>query len=316
MNEDQKPSRAASRFSPSRLVLAGAALLAVTAVGVKAWQSRQSDAPVTAAGEEQPDVSVMISRLEAKLKKDPNDAEGWRMLGWSLYGTEKYAEAAQAYRRASQLAPNVAENWSALGEALVLAAGDKLPPDAIDAFKKALAIDPKDSRARYFSAMAKDQAKDHKGAIDDFLALLKDTPAGAPWEANVRSLVTEIGKREGIKVDDRLAAITPLAAPVGSGVQAATAAIPGPSTAQMREASSMPKGQQDAMIQGMVDGLDAKLKANPKNVNGWIMLMRSRTQLGETGKAAKALADARLALAGDTAALGQLSEAADALGMK
>jgi cytochrome c-type biogenesis protein CcmH len=83
----------------------------------------------------------------------------------------------------------------------------------------------------------------------------------------------------------------------------------------MQQASQMPKGQQDAMVQNMVDGLAAKLKANPKNLEGWIMMLRSRTTLGETAKAAQALKDARAAFAGDAAALAQINEAAGALGI-
>ena len=84
----------------------------------------------------------------------------------------------------------------------------------------------------------------------------------------------------------------------------------------MRDAAAMPKGQQDAMVQSMVDGLEAKLKANPKQLDRWIMLIRSRVQLGETVKAAQALANARTAFAGDPASLTQLSEAADLLGVQ
>src|SRR3546814_2684551 len=71
----------------------------------------------------------------------------------------------------------------------------------------------------------------------------------------------------------------------------AARAIPGPSRADMEAASQLPKGQQDAMIQGMVSGLEAKLAANPADVDRWIMLMRSRMTLGETAKAAQALKD-------------------------
>lgn len=320
MEKDQATGpvdRSGGKVPASRLALGAAIAIALAAVGVKVWQSQTPEtATEQTKAEEQPDVSVMISRLEKRLKDNPDDAEGWRMLGWSLYGTAKYAEAAQAYRRATQLEPGKAEGWSALGEALVLAGDERVNPDAQTAFQKALAIDPKDPRARYFSAMATEQKGDSKAAIDQLLALLADTPAGAPWEENVRAMVIEIGKREGLKVDDRLAAIRPAAPDSGAGAQVATAGIPGPSTQQMREASGMPKGQQDAMIQGMVDGLESKLKADPKQLDRWIMLMRSRSQLGESAKAAKALAEARAAFAGDSAALGKLSEAADALGIK
>src|SRR3546814_3713041 len=74
----------------------------------------------------------------------------------------------------------------------------------------------------------------------------------------------------------------------------AARAIPGPSRAEMEAASQLPKGQQDAMIAGMVDGLEAKLKADPADVDRWIMLMRSRMTLGETAKATQDRKSTRL----------------------
>ena len=298
-----------SRFS--RIALIGAALLAVSAIGVKLWRSgAPPEVPSTAAtaptGPQ--DVGAMITSLEAKLKAEPNDAEGWRMLGWSLFQTQRYAEAAMAYKRATVLKPGNADYWSSLGEALVTAGPGNVPADAKAAFDKAVAIDAKDPRARYFLGVAKDIAGDHKGAIDDWFALLKDTPAGAPWEADVRRTIAAVGAKDKIEVASRLSALRPAAPALG----AAAAAIPGPNPVQMRAASQLPSGQQEAMIAGMVEGLAAKLKSNPKNVEGWIMLMRSYTTLGRSNDAGVAY---RAALSANPAAKGQLDDAAKTLGV-
>ncbi len=300
-----------SRFS--RIALIGAALLAVSAVGVKLWRDRAPETPpaVTASAGTNvapQDVGAMISSLEAKLKTDPNDAEGWRMLGWSFSQTGRFAEAATAYRRAATIAPGKGEYWSSLGEALVMSSPGTVPPDAKSAFDKAVALDPKDPRARYFLAMAQDVAGDHKGAIDAWIALLKDTPAGAPWEADVRRTVEAVGKKEGIEVASRLSALRPGTTEPGT----AGVAIPGPNADQMRAASQLPQGQQEAMIAGMVEGLAAKLKADPKNVEGWIMLMRSYTTLGRSSDAGVAY---RAAVAANPDAKAQLDDAANTLGV-
>ena len=300
----------------ARIALMIAALVAAVAIGLAIWKQRTSvSAPTSVSAEsEAPDVETMISGLEAKLKDNPKDADGWRMLGWAFFESGKYAESASAYARATQIDPAKGEYWSSLGEARVLAGKGDVPADAKAAFEKALSVDPKDPRARYFLAVAKDIGGEHKGAIDDWFALLADTPAGAPWEGDVRRIITEVSTKEKIDVTARLAALRP--APASGGANVATAAIPGPTNSQMRSASQLPKGQQDAMIQGMVDGLDAKLKANPKNESGWIMLMRSRQQLGETGKAAAAYQSAKASFSGDAASLGRLKAAADELGIK
>ena len=143
--------------------------------------------------------------------------------------------------------------------------------------------------------------------------MLKDTPAGAPWEADVRRLISEVGAKNRIEVASRLATLR-LAPPTG-GAAVATAAIPGPSREQMQAGAQMPQGQQEAMIAAMVDGLEAKLAANPNNENGWIMLMRSRVQLGQQSKSNIALKNAKAAFSGNPQALDRINAAASELGI-
>jgi len=71
-------------------------------------------------GEDKVEVDQVIAALEAKLQDKPDDAEGWRMLGWSYFETGRFAESATAMRRAIQLAPGNSEYHSMLGEALVM----------------------------------------------------------------------------------------------------------------------------------------------------------------------------------------------------
>ncbi len=66
-------------------------------------------------------------------------------------------------------------------------------------------------------------------------------------------------------------------------------------------------------IEAMVSSLDAKLKANPNDVQGWQMLMRAYVVLGRLDKARAALKDARTVLAKDRDALGKLMAQAKSL---
>lgn len=300
----------------SRIALFGAAALAIAAVGIAASRNRAPEAPPataaaapTAEAAPQPEVGAMIAQLEAKLKEDPNKPEGWRLLGWSFFETGRYAESATAYARAAKLDPKNADYQSSLGEALVLAGTGDVPADAAAAFERALALDPKDPRARYFLAVRKDMAGDHKGAIDDWFALLQDSPADAPWYADVKKTIEQVAAKEKIDVAPRLAALRP-AAPAGPA--AALAGIPGPNPAQMAAASKLPPGQQEAMVRAMVDGLAAKLQADPKQPDRWMMLIRSRMQLGQSREAAAAL---QQAIAANPAARAQLTSAAKLLGV-
>ena len=86
-------------------------------------------------------------------------------------------------------------------------------------------------------------------------------------------------------------------------VESNSAQPSGPNAAQMAAAANQPPEQQSAMIQSMVDRLAARLKQDGSDVDGWVRLVRSYKVLGEAEKARAATADARQALAGDTAKL-------------
>jgi len=253
------------------------------------------------------DVSTMIAGLEGRLQQNPNDAQGWQMLGWSYMRVGRPADAAKAYGRAASLDPGNAEYLSAQGEAMVQSEG-KVSDDAAAIFRHALKGDANDPRARYFLAIYRDQQGDHKGAMSDFITLLKSAPPDAPWTTQVRNYVEDLAKDQHIDISSQLPP-APAAAPAPQAGQ------PGPTGDQVAAASQMSDADRQAMIHTMVDRLAGELKANPKDSGGWVRLMRARMVLGETGKAAEAYRQARQAFAGTPAAQAALQEAAKSLGV-
>ena len=135
---------------------------------------------------------------------NPSDAEGWRMLGWSYFQTARFGKSANAYRRAVELAPDAPGHQSAFGEALVQAAQGAVTPEAATAFEAAKRLDPADARARYFLAVLKDQRGDRQSALTDWIQLLNEAPADAPWAADLRQFVERIAREDGIDLSGRL----------------------------------------------------------------------------------------------------------------
>lgn len=310
MNEGK--NMAGRMSATNRAILIAAFVLLAAAIGYAIWRDSVPSAADPAPGAAMSPPGDQLAALEERAKREPNNAAAWTTLGAAKFDLEDYPGAAAAYEKAVALSPDSAGLWSALGEARAYSSKrDPLPPEALAAFEKSIALDAKDPRARYFMAVKKDIGGDHKGAIDDWFALLADTPQGAPWESDLRRTIEQVGKIHKIDVAMRLqnTQARPLAA---NEMPVAARAIPGPNRADMEAASQLPKGQQDAMIEGMVSGLEAKLKANPADVDRWIMLMRSRMTLGETAKAAQALKDS---IAANPAAAGRLKAQAQLLGV-
>ena len=143
---------------------------------------------------------------------------------------------------------------------------------------KALALDPKLPKARFYDALALKQEGKTAEAKAAFEAFLKDTPADAPWR---QMLLAEM--------------------------QDMTAKPPALDQQTMADASSMSADDQQAMIRSMVDGLDQKLAANPDNLEGWLRLIRARTVLGDTDKARAAYEKALETFSGNEDALAQIA---------
>ena len=272
-------------------------------------------APAAAVGDAA--VTQLVATLESRLKANPADPEGWRMLGWSRYSLGQFAGAADAYSHAATLSPNRADLQSALGEALTLAANGTVTPAAQAAFDHAVATDPADARAVYFQGVAHDQAGDHAGAVDTWVALLKSAPAGAPWAADVRRTLTQVAGQAGISLTGRLPADTAaatVAPPPLGGTVPTIGALPQPSESQTAAVRAMAPDAQQAMIRQMVDGLAARLKANPQDPDGWLRLIRARMVQGDT-PAAVAAREAALAALTNPGQRVAITNGAKALGV-
>jgi len=292
------------------IALGAAGLALVAALSFAALRGQDAvKKPAPPAASLPADHPATLATIEARTRAAPNDAEAWRALGQARFDGALYAEAAAAYEHGTKLAPERADLWSGLGEATVMASRtDPMPAAALAAFRKAAAIDPKDPRSRYFLAVARDLSGEHDGAIADWLKLLADTPPGAPWEQDLRRTIEQVGKINHIDVASRLAAIKPPAThPVDTG-----APMPGPSAEDLRAAAALTPSQQNAMAEGMVGRLEAKLQADPSNVDGWVMLMRSRMMLNDPAKAGAAL---KAAVKANPAAAARLRAEASSLGV-
>ncbi len=240
------------------------------------------------------EVDAMIAKLAAKLAANPKDADGWRMLGWSYFNTQRYEESSQAYARAMELEPTNIDYQAGYGEALVQAAQGIVIPKAKEIFAAVLKNNPKEERARFYDALATEQAGDLPLALDRWLALLANAPPDAGWIPDIKQRVADLAGKTKRDVSSALASTSPVL----------------PNLA----AAAAPSDQQ-AMVDGMIGKLAAKLEANPKDRDGWAMMIRSLKVKGDMEGAKAALAKAIVIFADDQATSSQLSSMAQTLGV-
>jgi len=97
-----------------------AALATLGSVGVGAWLTgAPRPALVRAESGGMPDrqeIERRVAALENRLRRQPEDVEGWKMLGRSYMALGELMQAVSAYSQAAQLAPNDGEIRGALAE--------------------------------------------------------------------------------------------------------------------------------------------------------------------------------------------------------
>jgi len=299
----------------TRTILIGSGVLVAAAIVLLTFRSSDNAESVASttppavgsgASGNLADVDTMIAGLAKRLKDNPDDAEGFRMLGWSYVMTGRPKEAIAPYKRALELSPDRAVVHAGFGEALVAVAGDTVTPEAKAAFEKAVSLDPAEPRARHFIALWKAQNGQEKTALDEWIALANSGMADAPWQADVRRRIAETAKKLGLDVSSRLKHPAPVAT-VSTGAM--------PDSAASRAISSLPEAQRNDAVDNMVEGLAAKLAKNSSDADGWVMLLRSRMVLKQADQAKQDLVKARKGLAGNAAGLAKVEAAAAELGV-
>lgn len=242
-------------------------------------------------------VDQMIERLAQRLRANPEDPDGWRMLGWSYASQGRYAEAAVAYEEASKRQPENAELHAARAEAMVRAGTGQVTSEAAKVFEEALKYDKQNPQARFFLGLRKVQAGKRQEGLDDWIAILKGAPANEPWAVDIRKYVEALAADLKIDVSADLPDPVPAGGPAAStlGLQSGSDGPGILGALQREEAAAQDQG---AMIKGMVDGLAARLEKQPDDAQGWARLIRSRVVLGESDKAKAALIKAREVFAG------------------
>ncbi|MDZ7927615.1 MAG: c-type cytochrome biogenesis protein CcmI [Agrobacterium sp.] len=219
-----------------------------------------------AARLEQPgnDMNLLVARAERHLAENPDDGAGWDILAPIYFKTMRLGDAELAYRNALRLQGPSPERLTGLGETLVAGNDGIVIEAARDAFAEAERLKPGNPRARFYLALSLEQAGKSQEARAAFAALAADAPAGAPWLPLVREHLARTG---------------------APGPTQPT----GPTAGDVAAAKDMTPADRQAMIEGMVASLDARLKENPGDFEGWMRLMRAYSVLNNAAKAGEAL---------------------------
>ena len=245
------------------------------------------------------EVDRLAEGLAKRLAAEPDNRDGWLLLGRTYMETRRFDKAIGAYSRAIAFGLDGAEMRAGLGEAFVSAAGGMVGPEARRAFAAALETDPHEPRALYYSGLDHAQNGRAQEAIETWTEMLRRAPPEATWRpvvaeqirqaaASLGAAPPEIAVTQDPVAQDPVAR-DPVERPAVSGPAMARRPAPGPSAAEVRAAAEMSTEERAVFIRSMVERLASRLEEEPADFDGWLRLARAYGVLGEAGQAEAAL---------------------------
>jgi cytochrome c-type biogenesis protein CcmH len=134
---------------------------------------------------------ALVSRLAARLKDNPEDAEGWMMLGRSYAVLGRFGESSEAYAKAAARTPRDAQLLADYADALAMAQGGTLQGEPEKIILRALTIDPDNVKALLLAGTAAFNRNDHPAAIRHWERVLGLLPKESDIIQRVQASIAE-----------------------------------------------------------------------------------------------------------------------------
>ncbi len=147
---------------------------------------RAADGEVTAQ-----QIEAMVERLAARLRENPDDTDGWKLLGRSHAALGRFADAVNAYAKAAVQAPRDPQLLADFADALAMARGESLQGEPEKLVLRALEIDPGNLKALALAGTAAFERKDYKAATGHWQRMLPLVPPDSKDARAIQSSIDE-----------------------------------------------------------------------------------------------------------------------------
>lgn len=138
------------------------------------------------------DVDKMIDTLAARLQADPEDAQGWLLLGRSYKYREQYDKAVSAFANAYRLLGDQPEVMLLYAEALAYADNKNLAGKPAELIIKALSIEPNNINALWLGGLVRMQQNDIRGGLKLWRKLSDLLPPESEAQQQLQSVMTKM----------------------------------------------------------------------------------------------------------------------------
>lgn len=204
-----------------------AALIPVVSIGLylKFGEYRVIENPVLAevekttqtanqADHQDMSIEAMLERVRQRLRDNPEDAQGWFILGRTLMSMKQIGEAVTAFQRTYDLVGEDPSIMFTLADALALQNKGSMAGEPTQLVKRGLELAPQDPTGMWLAGLAAEQRKEYKVAHkywSDMLPLIADDTESS---AEIHRLLVVLEKRDSTIQSVATTAAMPTAASI------------------------------------------------------------------------------------------------------
>lgn len=224
--EEGRAAEGGADLRPARkwaVALIAAVPVVAAAVYLMLGEPRGLD-PVAVAKEESHQITpeqmtMLVAQLAERLERQPDDVQGWLMLGRSYSMMKDFEGAAATWRRIGAKVPDDADVLADWADLLAVAAGRSFDGDPQRLVKRALEIDPNHVKALALAGTAAFHQQDYAGASAYWERILAKLGPDEPAYQGILGSINEARAKGGMALLD-----APQAA-AGNGGSAAPSAL-------------------------------------------------------------------------------------------
>lgn len=136
-------------------------------------------------------VGEMIGRLSTRLKTQPDDAEGWMLLGRSYTAIHKYQEAVLAFKRAIELVGEQPQLLADYAEAMALANNNRFDKSITDLVQRVLELQPENPKGLWLAGIGAAYLGDNASAVLYWERLLPLLPAAGNQVKTLKNYIAQ-----------------------------------------------------------------------------------------------------------------------------
>jgi len=136
-------------------------------------------------------LTALVERLAAKMRDNPDDAEGWRLLGRSYAALGRFPEALDAYAKAAARKPRDADLLADMADVLATTRKERLQGEPEKLVLRALEIDPQNLKALALAGTAAFDRKDFDAAARYWQRMLPLVDPGSDDARQIQASIAE-----------------------------------------------------------------------------------------------------------------------------